>query len=63
MTTFFAGVLFKYKKKIPIDDMGQFIYSPTVHKIDFDFESHPAAAELVGDALSFVVCGEFPVVT
>ncbi len=43
--------------------MGQFIHSPTVPKIDFDFESHLAAAELVGDALSFVVCGGFPVVT
>ena len=49
--------------RLPIDDMGQFIYSPTVPKIDFDFDSHPAADELVGDALSSIVCGGFPVVT
>ena len=51
--------------RLPIDDMGQFINPPTVPEIDFDFESHSDAAELVGDTytLSVVIYGGFPVVT
>ena len=32
-------------------------------EIDFDFDSHLAAAELAGDALTVIVFGGFPVVT
>ena len=53
--------------RLPIDDTGQFIDSPTVPGIDFDFESHSARVTdvdgLVGDALSVVVHDGFPVVT
>jgi hypothetical protein len=46
--------------RLPIDDRGQFIDSPTVPGIDFDFDSQ--ACSLVSP-LSLVVCGGFPVVT
>jgi hypothetical protein len=48
--------------RLPINDTGQFIDSPIAPVIDFDFDSHVAATELVGDTFSIVVCEGFPVV-
>jgi hypothetical protein len=46
--------------RLPIDDTGQFIDSPTVPGIDFDFDSQACSPV---SPLSLVVCGGFPVVT
>ena len=46
--------------RLPIDDTGQFIDSPTVPGIDFDFDSKACS---VMSPLSLVVCDGFPVVT
>ena len=46
--------------RLPIDDTGQFIDSPTVPGIDFDFDSQACSPV---SPLSLVVCGGFPVIT